>query len=473
MGFEKFASCSVRDFQLKDELFRGSTGSVWRATFKYDNKDYVLKQNKLDSGTRSRKNANNEVALLLQLSHVNCIKCYGHFFDESHNSMYIVLEYCEGGDMNKLIDERKKDSLYFEESEIWNYFLQICLGVQHLHQMGIVHRDLKTLNLLLSQDRTVVKVADLGVSRQMSQETMLLETFYGTPLYLSPEMIDGTQYTEKTDIWSLGVILYELAALRPPFRSPTLLGLAHAIKAGEIGPIPDRYRTRPDGGNSMERCIKWMLQQDYSKRPNITEVIKRVQHHAADSVIRPNPSPQKPRPTSEEANRKKREDKLAASECKSSGAVREEKLGSRERERERERETRPDAPAAAESKPREEAKAQRKTCVRGGVVVDVVQVDHSRLLAAERREKQLLKKLQQTRALSASSISSDFVGADDQQSKSHGHSRAQQPTGNEEDGEQQKLASLEDKIRDSRQRLAMIESALAEKGEMAITDAAR
>jgi hypothetical protein len=145
----------------------------------------------------------------------------------------------------------------------------------------------------------------------------------------------------------------------------------------------------------------------------------------------------------------------------------------KERERERERETRPDAPAAAESKPREEAKAQRKTCVRGGVVVDVVQVDHSRLLAAERREKQLLKKLQQTRALSASSISSDFVGADDQQSKSHGHSRAQQPTGNEEDGEQQKLASLEDKIRDSRQRLAMIESALAEKGEMAITDAAR
>lgn len=449
---------------------------MWRATFKYDNKDYVLKQNKLDNGSRSRKNALNEVALLMQLSHVNCIKCHGHFFDESHNSIYIVLDYCEGGDLHSLIDERRKTSAHFEESEIWNYFLQICLGVQHLHQMGIVHRDLKTLNILLSRDRTVVKVADLGVSRQMSQDTMLLETFYGTPLYLSPEMIDGTQYTEKTDIWSLGVILYELAALRPPFRSPTLLGLAHAIKSGEMGPIPDKYFTRSDGGSSLERCIKWMLNQDYTKRPNITEVIKRVQHHAADSVIRPNPSPPKPHRVKEEITSKHLEEKPSLVGRKYSAATAEvsEHKGSCSRddchdasEKERDKKDAIVEPKGHDTPTSEAKRPQQKTCVRDGVVVEVVCVDRNRLLAVERRERQLLKKLQQTRAISASSISSGFVGADKDLK------RCGPPQVSSGDGQDHKIVSLEEKIRESRARLEMIEAALADNGEMAATDAAR
>lgn len=463
MGFEKFASSSTRDFNLVEELFRGSTGSVWKAVFKYDKKVYVLKQNKLD-GSRTRKHAMNEVELLLQLSHENCIKCHGHFFDESHNSVYIVLDYCEGGDLSRLIDERRKESQYFEESEIWNYFLQICKGVQHLHQMGIVHRDLKTMNILLSRDRTNVKVADLGVSRQMSEDTMLLETFYGTPLYLSPEMVDGTHYTEKTDIWSLGVILFELAALHPPFRSSTLMGLARAIKVGSIGDIPDRYHAKDGSGSSLERCIKWMLNQDFSKRPSINQVIKRVQHHAADAVIAPNPAPAPKEPPP--SNRPPAPQRDAKEDMKpSADDSRAQAKGTAS----------PPPPAAprktepARPSHSEESASSKKSRLCNGVEVAVVAVDPNRLVAVERREKQLLKKLLQTRGIS-SSITRDFVSQEEEapRGKSAGSRSHQEVAAG---ALNEKAASLEERIRLSQSKLAVIEAAMRDNGEMTETDA--
>ena len=111
---------------------------------------------------------------------------------------------------------------YFKEVTIWKIFLQVLRAVAHLHKRGIIHRDIKTLNILLvseepsedGKDATpVAKLADFGVSRARSNNTVMVRTFYGTPLYASPELCDNQPYTEMTDIWSLGVVLYELAAL--------------------------------------------------------------------------------------------------------------------------------------------------------------------------------------------------------------------------------------------------------------------
>jgi serine/threonine protein kinase len=87
--------------------------------------------------------------------------------------------------------------------------MQILNGLRHLHQNRIVHRDIKSLNIFLTKDG-LCKLGDFGVSRQMTEQTMMLNSFYGTPLYLSPEIIAGHGYTEKTDVWSLGVLLFEL-----------------------------------------------------------------------------------------------------------------------------------------------------------------------------------------------------------------------------------------------------------------------
>jgi serine/threonine protein kinase len=276
--FERFAASSFRDFNNVDELYRSTAGAVYRATFKYDDRVYVLKERVL-SELGKRKNITNEVQLLAQLSHPNVIRCEGWFWDSRKQSLFIVLEYCEGGDLYKLIQKRKARSRYFSEAYIWHIFHQICLSVRHLHENGIVHRDLKALNIMLTRNENTVKLADLGVSRQVSEDTMLLNTFYGTPLYLSPELVDNSAYNEKTDIWSLGVILYELAALRCPFRSQTLLGLAKCIKRGVYDSIPDHFSPE------LSRCIKWLLQIDYTKRPHINKIVDWVEARLDPSYI--------------------------------------------------------------------------------------------------------------------------------------------------------------------------------------------
>lgn len=96
----------------------------------------------------------------------------------------------------------------------------------------------------------------------------MLNTFYGTPLYLSPELIENKAYNEKTDIWSLGILLYELCTLEPPFKANTLLGLAKLVLQGEYAPISSRYSV------NMNKCIRWLLTKDFHKRPHIAQVLQ-------------------------------------------------------------------------------------------------------------------------------------------------------------------------------------------------------
>ena len=268
MENEKFASCRFSDFTDIKELYRSQAGAVFVARFKYDKKRYILKERTLPELGR-RKDMMNEVNLLTQLDHYNVVRCEGYFRDESRKSLFIILEYCADGDLKSMLDDHKKKRQYIDEKMIWHIFTQICQGVKHLHEHGIVHRDLKTMNVMIVKNkaRFEVKIADLGVSRQLSEDTMMLQTFYGTPLYLSPELIENKAYNEKTDIWSIGIILYELASLKHPFVSDTLLGLAKKVVAGKYSPIPPHY------SSNLSRCIKWLLNLDFRKRPNIAQLL--------------------------------------------------------------------------------------------------------------------------------------------------------------------------------------------------------
>lgn len=193
---EKFASCTFVDFTDVQELYRSQAGGVYKATFKYDNAVYVLKERKI-AELGKKKDIMNEFKLLMQLSHSNVLCCEGWFRDEARNSIFLVLEYCPGGDLSKVIDKRRAVGKYFREEQIWFIFHQICLGLNHLHENGIIHRDLKCLNLFLSRDGRIYKVGDLGVSRQVSDNTMMLNTFYGTPLYLSVRVIKNSENTTE------------------------------------------------------------------------------------------------------------------------------------------------------------------------------------------------------------------------------------------------------------------------------------
>lgn len=143
----KFASSSFDDFTDVKELYRSSAGAVYLAKFKYDNKKYVIKERKV-AELGKRKDIMNEVSLLSQLVDPNVVKCEGWFHDVKKNALYIVLEYCNGGDLHSMINRRSKTGRLLDEKYIWFLFHQICLGVKALHEIGIVHRDLKTMNIM-------------------------------------------------------------------------------------------------------------------------------------------------------------------------------------------------------------------------------------------------------------------------------------------------------------------------------------
>jgi NIMA (never in mitosis gene a)-related kinase len=319
---ERFASCNFsKDFEVLEELYRSSTGSVFTVKFKYDGRVYVIKERKI-AELGKRKDILNEVKLLQQLRHTNIVACEGWFREmtdngssSSQNKLYIILEFCPNGDLFKFIESRKRlisiraldsnkftrGSGFFEEKEIWFIFHQICLGLKHLHENGIIHRDIKTLNILISSNYTTYKISDLGVSRQISENTLFLNTFYGTPFYLSPELIENKAYNEKTDIWSLGVILYELSALKAPFAGRTFVELTQKIASCEFEQIPSFY------SHWMRQLISRILVREYQKRPSISQIVEfieaRIDKSYHGETLSPNastPSLKNPQPSAQD-----------------------------------------------------------------------------------------------------------------------------------------------------------------------------
>ena len=153
-----------------------------------------------------------------------------------------------------------------DEFQILDWFTQICLALKHVHDRKIIHRDLKCQNIFLTKER-IIKLGDFGISRVLTSTIEKAKTMVGTPYYLSPEIIEGNSYSFKTDIWSLGVILYELCALKPPFGGNNLHFLALNIVKGKYAPIPNCY------SKEMRNLIALLLVNDPNKRPSIHDIL--------------------------------------------------------------------------------------------------------------------------------------------------------------------------------------------------------
>ena len=172
-----------------------------------------------------------EVNILRDLRHPNVVRYYDRIIDKKDTKIYIVMEHCEGGDMASLIKKCIKDSDYIAEDVIWKIFMQVVLALYECHtrkEGKILHRDLKPGNVFLDSSKNV-KLGDFGLSRIMGNESVYAYTHVGTPYYMSPEQIEDSKYNEKSDIWSAGCILYEIAALHPPFEANTHYALAKKI----------------------------------------------------------------------------------------------------------------------------------------------------------------------------------------------------------------------------------------------------
>ena len=246
----------IKDYKIIKLIGKGSFGEVYKVS--KDNKFYALKiyqikndgSNSANENKENIKSIENEIKILSQLDNPFIVKLYEVFSskpnsellknneeeDDEEQMMCLVLELCENGDLNDKIKEKKQKNEKFTENEILHYFYEILQGLYYLHKNRVIHRDLKTLNIFLTENNHI-KIGDFGVSKKLINNNIYAYTFVGTPYYLSPEICQNKPYDEKSDVWSLGVVLYELITLNKPFDSESQMGLFIKILKGKPAPI--------------------------------------------------------------------------------------------------------------------------------------------------------------------------------------------------------------------------------------------
>ena len=254
----------IRDYKIKKKLGIGSYGTVYLV--QKSNFEYVIKQISLFSLSPKQKlEVKQESKLLSKINSKYVVKYYESF--EEKDNLNIVMEYCNYGDLNEFLEKHKNSGHLLLENLIWKIFIKISLGLGYIHSENILHRDLKSLNIFLTNELDI-KIGDLGVAKQL-QNTCFANTFIGTPYYLSPEMCEEKPYNEKSDVWALGCILYELCTFKHPFNANSQGALILKIIKGKFEMIPNMY------SEDMKKLVSDLLKRDFNVRPTVFEVLRR------------------------------------------------------------------------------------------------------------------------------------------------------------------------------------------------------
>uniref|UniRef100_A0A3Q3LFS4 Serine/threonine-protein kinase Nek4 n=1 Tax=Mastacembelus armatus TaxID=205130 RepID=A0A3Q3LFS4_9TELE len=244
---------------------KGSYGEVNLVKHRTDRKQYVIKKlNLTTSSKRERRAAEQEAQLLSQLRHPNIVT-YRESWEGEDCQLYIVMGYCEGGDLYHRLKQQKGELL--PERQVVEWFVQIAMALQYLHERNILHRDLKTQNIFLTKTN-IIKVGDLGIARVLENQNDMASTLIGTPYYMSPELFSNKPYNHKSDVWALGCCVYEMSTLKHAFNAKDMNSLVYRIVEGKLPQMPSRYD--PQLGD----LIKSMLCKRPEDRPDVKLILR-------------------------------------------------------------------------------------------------------------------------------------------------------------------------------------------------------
>ncbi|XP_064442217.1 serine/threonine-protein kinase Nek5 isoform X2 [Mirounga angustirostris] len=254
------------NYDLIKAIGEGAFGKAFLAKGKSDSKHCVIKEIDFAKMPIQEKEASEkEVILLAKMKHPNIVTFFSSF--QENNRLFIVMEYCDGGDLMRRIHRQR--GVLFSEDQILSWFVQISLGLKYIHDRKILHRDIKAQNIFLSKNGMVAKLGDFGIARVLNNSMELARTCVGTPYYLSPEICQNKPYNNKTDIWSLGCVLYELCTLKHPFEGNNIHQLVLRICQAHFAPISPRF------SRDLQALISQLFEVSPRDRPSINSILKR------------------------------------------------------------------------------------------------------------------------------------------------------------------------------------------------------
>eukprot|EP00440_Ansanella_granifera_P068409 gb/GFBE01074218.1/.p1 GENE.gb/GFBE01074218.1/~~gb/GFBE01074218.1/.p1 ORF type:complete len:462 (+),score=85.77 gb/GFBE01074218.1/:1-1386(+) len=248
-------------------------GSFGTATLVRNKEGNLLVLKALDLGNISSKQKEETVAeasVLATLKHPYIVRYQDGFIEDG--SLAIVTEFAEGGDLSRRIERVKQSGQTFGESQILRWLTQAALGLKYVHERRIIHRDIKSQNLFLNGADHIL-LGDFGICKSLpancSNTTIVEERTIGTPLYFSPEVVNRCEYSFASDMWALGCVLHELAALRLPFEASNLPALAAKIMRGSMFQLPAPFSVE------LRQICADLLAHDAERRLTCAELVKK------------------------------------------------------------------------------------------------------------------------------------------------------------------------------------------------------
>ena len=251
-------------YEIIEELGAGGMGQVYRAFDKKIEEEVALKliRPEIAAEKRTVERFRNEIKTARKITHKNV--CRTHDLGEEGRALYITMEYVRGEDLKSVIRRMRALTVGTAVS----IARQVAEGLGEAHRLGIVHRDLKPGNIMIDKEGNA-KIMDFGIARSLARAGTTAEgAIIGTPEYMSPEQVEGKPADQRADIYSLGIILFEMVTGRPPFEGETSLAVAHKHR---YEPAPDPRTINPQLPADLGRLILRCLEKEREKRFQTTE----------------------------------------------------------------------------------------------------------------------------------------------------------------------------------------------------------
>ena len=239
---------------FRKRIGKGAFSNIYRGYHQYSKEMVAIKEISLETLNKYEKALRRETQIMKQLNHLNVVRLIESIVDEKTENVYLIMEYYERGDFSRFLKKRP-----LKEKYAVKYLKQIANGMEYLLSHKIIHRDLKPQNILVS-DAGILKITDFGFARYFDND-ILIQTICGSPMYMAPEIMKNKKYDFKSDLWSIGIIFFEMLTGRTPFHAKNIYELIRKIENDTIK-IPQKFNLSLD----CQDLILKLLEKNPTKR---------------------------------------------------------------------------------------------------------------------------------------------------------------------------------------------------------------